>query len=86
MIRGLNTIFFRELVKRLYINILEKRVFVYTMQSTTPAYAKGNEKRQKQKKKGKMKRLLQRLDTAPISGKGAEPHYPLKKPERSNAN
>lgn len=53
MIRGLNTIFFRELVKRLYINILEKRVFVYTMQSTTPAYAKGNEKRQKQKKKEK---------------------------------
>lgn len=50
MIRGLSTIFFHELVKRLYVNILEKRVFVYTMQSTIPAYAKGNEKRQKQKK------------------------------------
>lgn len=50
MIRGLSTIFFHELVKRLYVNILEKRVFVYTMQSTIPAYAKGNEKRQKKNK------------------------------------
>lgn len=77
-------IFFRERAKGLRVNILEEKSFSYTMHLARPAYARGREKLNKDKEKGR-KSYEDKHNSN--QREGAEPYYtPNKSPNKKKAN